>query len=188
MIPRSRANTSTVTRREMSASWCSTRNSVLSSSLSTTGSRYCPSMVRWWSSRASVPSRASVIPASTKRAKASWKRPSRTASTRKGTMHSRRNVSKLGVARSSFIESFAAPTALADSSWAHWQRIHSIAGASEFPCGNSATARRRSGSRPDAGTGNRPPPASRSSACPAIMTEGRSALCRRVAQLVRALP
>ena len=64
-IPRSRLNTSTVTFQGILWSTESTRNSVLSSSLSAMGSSSMPSAVFCFSRRARMPSRKSENPAST---------------------------------------------------------------------------------------------------------------------------
>ena len=90
----------------ISAMCVSTRKSVLSSSLSATGSRYWPSMVRCFSRRASRPSSASVSPAATKRPKPSAKWLSRMAATRNGARQMRNSVSRLGAVRNR-LQSFA---------------------------------------------------------------------------------
>ena len=57
------------------------------------GSRYCPSIVRWFNTRASQPSSASLNPASTSKPNAQCQLPSRTLVITNGMKISRRSVS-----------------------------------------------------------------------------------------------
>ena len=95
-MPTSRPKTSTVTRVGISPLCISTRKSVLSSSLSATGSRYWPSMVRCLEpGPACRPARRSS-PAATNKHEAERELPSRMAATRNGARQMRSKREQVG--------------------------------------------------------------------------------------------
>jgi hypothetical protein len=89
----SRLNTRMVNFHGISFTNDSTRNKLLSNSLSAMGSRYCPSTVFCLSQRASIPSRASLMPASTNSPTAQGYSLSSTEMMMKGIKMSRSSVS-----------------------------------------------------------------------------------------------